>query len=193
MTPQTITPVSATNGTPTPVYTGPVTAAASVLIKNNLATITLNISAFPSIGYNAGQQVTLWGYTTLTYLNGKTITVSQNNPVLKTFSFPYTHADVNSTNDTGNTAPSPTQKFSCVHLEIDDQASTNAIFVGDGTVAAPGTSPVASGRYLTKLLLATNPSVWIGGEGAVGQNIDASRIFVDTNHTGTEVQVTLFT
>jgi len=185
--PQTIAAVSATAGTPTPIFTGAVTAAISFVISNGLATITMG--SLPA-GYELGKQVTLWGFTTGTYFNGETVTVVSNNPALKSFSFTITHGNVGSTNDAGNTAPSPVQRFRAVRIEPDSgNGSSHVIYVGDKNVS--------SSRYTTVLYL--NPAsppiptnIWFGGEGNLGQNIDASRIFIDTDSTGSKAQVTLF-
>lgn len=180
--PQTIAAISATAATPTPIYTGAVTAAISFVISGGLATITLG--SLPA-GYSVGHQVTLWGFTTATYFNALTITVTQNNPKLFTFSFPTTHANVGSTNDAGSTAPSPVQKFRAVRIEADKGNTTHAIYVGDLNVSAS--------RYTAELKYAgVQQAIWIGGEDIAGQNIDASRIFIDTDSTGAKAQVTLF-
>jgi len=103
---------------------GVVIPAASFSILNGIATIVLNIAVFPLNGYcgpngypkqNAttgaefdiqakwpaanGQQVTLWGFTTATYFNGKRITVLDCNPALNSFRFYFNHANVGSTAD----------------------------------------------------------------------------------------------
>jgi hypothetical protein len=178
----TIAAVSATAGTPTPIYTGPVTAAVSFSISNGLATVVLG--SLP-VGYGKGQKVTLWGFTTATYFNGLSVTVTENNPALFSFSFPTTEGNVGSTDDAGNTAPAPVQKFRAVRIEADKGNSTHGIYVGD--------SNVSSSRYTAQLLYGgVQQSIWIGGEGIVGQNIDASLIFLDTDSTGAKAQVSLF-
>jgi hypothetical protein len=180
--PQTIPAVSATAGTPTPVFTGAVTAAVSFSIANGLATIVLG--SLPA-GYEPGKQVTLWGFSTATYFNGKAVTVSQNNPALFSFSFPFTHANVASTDDTGNTAPAPVQKFRGVRLEADKGNSSEAIYVGDGSVSAS--------QYTAQLLYGGDQqAIWFGGPEVAAQNVDASRIFIDSSNTGAKVQVSLF-
>lgn len=175
--------ISATAGTPTPVFTGAVTAAVSFSIKNNIATIILNASAMPvgysagQIGASVGQQVTLWGFATATYFNGKTVTVSYSNSTFKIFSFPFTHADVASTADTGNTAPVPFQQHRMVRL-VCSPTATHTIYVGDGTVS--------SSQYMAAL----NPSFQNYVE-LSGDRIPADRIFIDTDNTGTTVQVSV--
>lgn len=176
--PRTIAAVSATSGTPTPIYTGTAIVSSSFVILKGLATVVLNTAALPSIGFNLGQQVTLWGFATATYFNGLTVTVTQNNPQAISFSFPTTHADVTSTSDTGNAAPSPVDKFRSVRIEIDAGASTHLIYVGD--------LKVSSSQYTAQLALATQLAVEFSGD-----NIDASRIFIDTDNTGTKAHVTL--
>lgn len=192
---RTIGAVQAHNGSRTPVYTGPVIAAASFSITNGIATIVLG-SALPADGYNGpngfptqngttgaafdihggvapgpgagGQQVTLWGFTTATYFNGCTVTVLDCNPVAQSFRFYFNHANVASTVDAGNTAAIPKQQYRAVRLEIGQGAGTDLIYVGDLNVS--------SSRYLTALSLASNPSITISSD-----NIRADRIFIDTN------------
>ena len=181
--PQTLPAVSATAGTPTPVYTGAVTAASSFVIKGGLATITLNASTLP-FGYETGKAITLWGFTTATYFNGLTVNVVSNNTSNKSFSFKTTHADVSSTSDAGNTAISPTERFRGVRLEADKGNGTNAIYVGDGSVSAS--------RYTTQLMYNSwSMYIWYGGDDVAAQDLDVSRIWVDTDSTGTKVQVSL--
>ena len=204
---RTISSVSATAGTPTPVYTGTPVSAVSFSITNNIASIVLGAGNLPTNGYNGpngfpvknavgakqdifggvagpgaqpgyGQQVTLWGFTTATYFNGLTVTVLDNDPSTGTFRFAFTHANVASTADAGKTAPSPVERFRAVRIEIDQAATTNGLFVGDLNVS--------STRYMAHLLLTGQIAVEISGD-----NIDASRIFVDTSVTGTKAQITL--
>ena len=182
-TPQTIAAVAATAGTPTPIFTGPVTAAVSFSIANGLATIVLDADALPEIGYNLHQQVTLWGFTTATYFNGTTITITANNPPKVSFSFPTTHDDVASTDDAGNTAPKPFQSFHGVRIGADLGNTTKIIYVGDGNVS--------DSQYTAALTLAGQTDIWFGGPENTGQNIDAHRIFIDTDETGSKAQVTL--
>jgi hypothetical protein len=190
---RTIAPVTLTAGTPTPVYTGAVTAAVSFSIKNNVATIVLNAAAFPAVGYNpggypmsgahqgrraAGDQVTLWGFTTATYFNGKTVSVVWNDPANLSFSFNFTNADVNSTNDAGKTAIAPAQQYRSVRLEVDSAAAAGIVYVGDLNVA--------STRYAAALSLSTQIA-YVAQSGA----IPADRLMLDTSATGTKVQVSL--
>jgi len=182
--PKTIPAVVTTAGTPTPIFTGAVISAVSYVILNGLATITLS-SAFPSNGFNLGQQVTLWGFTTGTYFNGTVVTVTANNPALNTFSFATTHSNVTSTNDAGKTAPAPIQKYRAVRIEADFNNSTNALYIGDGSVSTT--------QYTAQLLYdSQQQSIWFGGQEILAQNVDASRIFVTSTTTGAKAQVTLF-
>lgn len=205
---RTIGAVQATSAGPTPVYTGTKITAASFSITNNIATIVLG-SAIPQDGYNGpngfpaqngttgsafdihggvapgiqggGQQVTLWGFTTATYFNGKTVTVLDNNPAANSFRFYFTHANVASTNDTGNTAAAPKEQYRAVRLEIGQAAGTDLIYVGDLNVT--------SSQYMTALSLSSNPSVTISSD-----NIRADRIMITTNGSvpaNDTVQVTL--
>lgn len=185
-----LTAVSLTAGTPTPIFTGAVTAAVSFSITNNIATIVMG--SFPAAGYNpgnafnglsssypGGDQVTLWGFTTATYFNGTTVTVISNNPAANSFSFFFTHANVGSTGDTGNTAISPRQGgYRSVRLEVDSAAGAASVYVGDLSVA--------STRYGELLKLTGQIAVTIASG-----TIPAERIMCDTSNTGTKVQVSL--
>jgi hypothetical protein len=173
MIPQTIAAVSATAGTPTPIYSGTPVAAVSFSILNGVATIVL--ASLPNIGYNKSQQVTLWGFTTATYFNGLTVTSVANNPAALSFSFATTH-----------TAPDPAQKFRGVRIEPDKGNAASYIYVGDGNVSVT--------RYTTQLLWVSGAqnNIWFGGPENAAQNVDASRIFIDTSSTGSKAQVTLF-
>lgn len=197
-----------TAGWRTPVYTGPVTAAASFSILKGIATIVLN-ATLPTNGYNGpngyptqngttgskfdiyggvsggsggpagGQQVTLWGFTTATYFNGLTVSVIDNDPSTNSFRFRIAHADVNSTNDAGNTASAPSEHYRAVRLEVDASDSTNIVYVGDLNVTAS--------QYMTALTLAGQSSIVIAGD-----NIPADRIFIfGSSATNCKVQVTL--
>ena len=110
-----------------------------------------------------GQKVVLWGFTTATYFNGKTVTVLDNNPATGAFRFYFTNADVASTADTGNTAPSPVERFRSVRIECDAANSTNIVYVGDLNVTAT--------QYAAALTLAGQLAWSISGD-----NIDASQI-----------------
>jgi hypothetical protein len=186
-----LTAVSLTAGTPTPVVTGAVTAAVSFSIANNIATIVMG--SFPARGYNpgtypsggaqggvpaGGDQVTLWGFTTATYFNGKTVSVIANNPAANSFSFNFTNANVSSTADAGNTAVSPVQQYRSVRLEVDQAAGAAKVFVGDLNVS--------STRYAECLTLTGQIAVTIQSG-----TIPAERIMLDTSATGTKVQVSL--
>ena len=127
----------------------------------------------------SGQQVTLWGFTTATYFNGKTVTVLDNNPADGSFRFYFTHADVGSTNDAGKTAAAPAQTYRAVRLEVGQGNGTDWVYVGDGNVS--------SSQYMAALSLTGQPSIVIAGD-----NIPANRIFIDGTTSATDtVQVTL--
>lgn len=176
----------------TPVYVGPsanTVAAVSFSITNNIATIVLGAGALPTNGYNGpngyiapgtnfdihggnagsspqgsgGQKVILWGFTTATYFNGCTVTILDNNPSANSFRFYFTHGNVGSTNDAGNTAPSPVERFRAVRIEADAANSTNIVYVGDLNVTAT--------QYAAALTLAAQLAFEISGD-----NIDASQI-----------------
>lgn len=183
--------VSLTAGQPIPVYTGTLIAAVSFSITNNIATIVLG--ALPANGYNpgpyasggaqggalaGGQQVTLWGFTTATYFNGKTVSVISNNPSANSFSFNFTNANVGSTADTGSTAAQPVQQYRSVRLEVDQAAGAGKVYVGDLNVS--------STRYAETLSLTGQIAVTMQSG-----TIPADRIMLDTSATGTKVQVSL--
>lgn len=195
-TPRTLGAALVVAGSPVPAvlaaagYTGVVIAAASFSVKNKIATIVLG-SALPAIGYNGpnnsiqgnfpapnGQQVTLWGFATATYFNGKKITVISNDPVAKSFSFYFNHADVASTADTGNTAPSPFQHYRVIRLECSQSLGTDFVYVGDLNVSAT--------RYVAALSLTGQLSFEIASE-----NIPPEDIFIDGTTNGDSVQVSL--
>jgi hypothetical protein len=129
-------------------------------------------------GGAGGQQVTLWGFATATYFNGKKIGVLDCNPALNSFRFYFAHADVNSASDTGSTAPSPFQHYRAVRLEIGAaNGGSDLVYVGDLNVS--------STRYVTALG-ASNPSVEIASE-----NIPPEAIFIDGTSDSDTVQVSL--
>lgn len=195
--PRTLGAATVVAGTPVPVlftaagYTGTVIAASTFSIKNGIATIVLS-TALPSNGYNGpnqaiqgypanpanGQQVTLWGFTTATYFNGLIVSVIGNDPVAKSFSFYFNHANVGSTSDAGKTAPSPFQRYRAVRLECSQSLGTDLVYVGD--------FKVSSTRYVAALSLAGQLSIEIASE-----NIPVDRIFIDGSNNGDSVQVSL--
>jgi hypothetical protein len=201
--PRTIGAVAVTAGTPTPVYTGPVIAAETFSIKNGIAQIVLGSGNLPQNGYNGpngypaqnsttgasvdiqakwppanGQQVTLWGFTTATYFNGKVVSVISCDPSNGSFRFYFAHADVGSTSDAGNTAACPFQHYRAVRLECSQNLGSDFIYVGDLNVS--------STRYVAALSLTGQLSVEIAGD-----NIPADRIFIDGTTNGDSVQVSL--
>ena len=119
-----------------------------------------------------GQQVTLWGFTTATYFNGKRISVIDNNPALNSFRFYFTHADVAATGDGGETAPSPFQHYRAIRLECSQSLGTDIIYVGDLNVS--------STQYMAALSLAGQLSIEIAGE-----NIPPEGVFIATNGAST--------
>jgi hypothetical protein len=185
----------ATAGWRTPVVSGTVTAAVTFSITNNIATIVLGAGNLPLDGYNGpngypatnattgsvldihggnagsspqgsgGQQVTLWGFTTATYFNGVTATILDCNPTNGSFRFYFTHANVGSTSDAGNTAPALKRQFRSVRLECSLTNSTNIVYVGDLNVS--------STQYIAALSL-TGQSAWE----IQGENIRGDRIFI---------------
>lgn len=191
--PRTIGTISSVNQAITPVFTGPVTAAVSFTITNNIATIFLGVGNLPTTGYNGpngyppsnnskfdiyggvngyssggpagGQQVTLWSFATATYFNGKTITVLDNDPTTGAFRFYFTHANVANTADTGNTAPIPVQRYRAVRLECAQTLGTDLVYVGDLNVS--------STRYIAALSLTGQFFVEVAGD-----NIAPDRIWI---------------
>ena len=176
---------------------GVVIAAVSFSVSKGIATVVLNTTTFPKTGYcgpngfptsnlttgskfdiyggisavpAGGQLVTLWGFSTATYFNGKRVTVIDCNPAAKSFRFYFNHADVSSTADAGNTAPSPQQHYRAIRLECSQALGTDLIYVGD--------SNVSSTQYMTVLSLAGEPSIEI-----VGENIPPESLWIDTNGT----------
>jgi hypothetical protein len=125
-----------------------------------------------------GQQVTLWGFTTATYFNGKRITVIDNNPATNSFRFYFTHADVAVTADTGKTAPSPLQHYRAIRLEGGQGNGTDVVYVGDLNVSAT--------QYMAALTLAGQMSIEIASE-----NIPPEGLFIDGTAGTDTVQVTL--
>ena len=193
--PRTLGAVVANSTYAVPVYTGPEVDAVSFFITNGVATINLGAGNLPAVGYNGpnnpiqgnwpapnGQQVTLWGFTTATYFNGKNISVISNDPKTGSFSFYFNHADVGSygspTSDAGKTAPIPVQQYRAVRIEVELDISTDIVYVGDGNVS--------STRYVAALSLANQLSVEIAGE-----NIRAERIFIKSSGATDDVQVSL--
>jgi hypothetical protein len=205
--PRTIGAVTVTSGTPTPVFTGTIIAAETFSITNGIATIVLGNANFPKNGYNpangypapnattgskfdiagpgagsgspaGGQQVTLWGFATATYFNGKVVSVINCDPVAGSFSFYFNHANVNSTSDAGNTAACPFQHYRAVRIECGQGNGTDIVYVGDLNVS--------SSRYVAALSLTGQLSVEIASE-----NIPADRIFIDGTSSSDTVQVSL--
>jgi hypothetical protein len=177
-------------------------SAVSFSITNNIATIVVGAGNLPTTGYNGpngfpiqnattgskldlypvgslgsggapnGQQVTLWGFTTATYFNGKTVTVLDNDGSSQ-FRFYFTHANVGSTGDAGKTAPIPVESYRAVRLEW-SATGADTVYVGDLNVS--------SSRYIAALSSAGQLSVEISGD-----NIRADRIFiVGSNAAGTD-------
>jgi hypothetical protein len=160
---------------PTPVAT----SASATQAFNSLSGAPLNIQ-----GVNPapnGQQVTLWGFTTATYFNGKRISVIDNNPAVNSFRFYFTHGDVAVTGDAGKTAPSPFQHYRAIRLECSQNLGTDLIYVGDLNVS--------STQYMACLSLAGQLSIEIASE-----NIPPEGVFIATNGASTandQVQVTI--
>jgi hypothetical protein len=129
-----------------------------------------------------GQQVTLWAFSTATYFNGKVVTVLDNNPGINggagSFRFYFNHANVASTADAGNTAPSPFQRYRAVRLECGQGNGTDIVYVGDLNVS--------STRYVAALTLTGQLSVEIAGD-----NIPVDRVMIDGTSSADKVQVSL--
>lgn len=172
-------PVSATSGTPTPIFTGPsanLLSAASFSITNNIATIVVANTYIP------GNQVGLYGFGTGTYFNGLAVTVLDATPTK--FRFAFTHSNVGSTADTSGRIFIQPPTYRGVRIEIQADASTHIIYVGDGTVS--------STNYVTALLLSVAarpnaPEIWQ----IEGDAIEVGRIHVTTDSSGTKAQVSV--
>lgn len=126
-----------------------------------------NNSGGSNQGGNAagGQQVTLWGFATATYFNGKTITVLDCDPSQDSFRFYFNHADVGSTADTGNTAAIPVQSYRVVRIICAASLGSDIVYVGDLNVS--------STQYIAALSLTGQLSVDVTGD-----NIRADRIWI---------------
>ena len=129
-------------------------------------------------GPAGGQQVTLWGFTTATYFNGKVVSVIDCDPAAGSFRFYFNHADVTSTADAGNTAACPFQHYRAVRLECSLSNGTDYVYVGDLNVS--------STRYIAAISLGGQLSIEVASE-----NIPADRIFIDGTSGTDSVQVSL--
>ena len=126
-----------------------------------------------------GQQVTLWGFGTGTYFNGKRVTVIDNNPATNSFRFYFTHADVTNTADTGGlTAPSPFQHYRAIRLECGQANGADFVYVGDLNVS--------STQYMAALSLTGQLSIEIASE-----NIPPEGVFIDGTADTDTAQITL--
>lgn len=132
-----------------------------------------------------GQQITMWGFTgSATVVNGKTVSVVQNNPQANggagsvSFYFGTTYLAATS-QSAGLVAPSPFQHYRAIRLECSQSmGSSDFIYVGDLNVS--------STRYVAALSLAGQLSVEVAGE-----NIPADRVFLDGTSSADSVQVSL--
>lgn len=213
---RTLGAVTVTAGTPTPVYTGTVIAAASFSIKNGIATIKLGSGALPHNGYNGPN-----GYPTSNATTGSKFDIyggvsGQNN--------------AGGANRGGNAAGGqqvtlwgfstatyfngvqitvldcdPSQDSFRFYFNHADVASTND---AGNTAAAPvqhyravrievgqgngtdfvyvGDLKVSASRYMAALSLTGQSSIVIAGD-----NIPVERIFIDGTTNGNTVQATL--
>lgn len=143
----------------------------------NVASGAPSAAAGASGGPAGGQQVTLWGFSTGTYFNGVTVSVIDNNPANGSFRFYFDHANVNSTDDTGNTAASPFQHYRAVRIEA-DLNNSGTVYVGDKNVS--------SSQYVAAL----SPTGQLAIEIA-SQNIPADRIFIIGTNSDDSVHVSL--
>ena len=154
---------------PVPTFSAASTTQSANLSKG--APFNIFGGTAPGSGNSAnGQKVVLWGFTTATYFNGKTITVLDNNPATGEFRFYFTHADVANTADAGNTAPCPAQHYRAIRLECSQSLSTDLIYVGDANVS--------STQYMAALSLAGQLSIEIASE-----NIPPESVWIDTSGT----------
>jgi hypothetical protein len=128
-------------------------------------------------GPAGGQKVTLWGFGTGTYFNGKTVTVLDCDPTTNSFRFYFTHANVSNTADTtGLTAPWMKKNYRAIRLECSQALSTDLIYVGDLNVS--------SSQYMACLSLAGQLAIEIASE-----NIPPEGICIDTSGTSSSDQV----
>jgi len=172
--------VAATAGTPTPVYTGAsanLLTAASFSILKGIATIVVanSYDSNPWTPYSVGSLVGLYGFTTATYFNGVPVRVLD--ATTAKFRFYFNHADVNSTSDAGKCFIMP-PTYRTVRLEIQANAGSGIVYVGDGMVSAT--------KYITALSLAG--SKWFELD---GDAIPAGRVHIDTDTSTTSVQVSV--
>ena len=159
-----------TAGSKVPCWSGPAAnllTATSFSILSGIATIVVANT------FQAGQQVTLFGFTTATYFNGLTVQVLGASAAA--FTFTTTHANVTSTSDAGSVFPNPVERFRAVRIEIDQSAGAGKLYVGDLNVS--------STQYSACLSL-TGQIAFVDS----GEAIDASRIFIDTGTSGTKFQ-----
>jgi hypothetical protein len=161
----------ATAGSKVPCWNPGVLTATSFVISKGLATIVMANT------FTAGQIVSLYGFTTATYFNGLTLQVQ--NPTPTQFSFPTTHADVGSTGDAGKVVPSPGERYRAIRIEVDQSAAAGKLFVGDLNVS--------STQYAACLSL-TGQIAFVNS----GEAIDPTRIFIDTDTSGTKFQTSLW-
>jgi hypothetical protein len=130
-----------------------------------------------------------------TYFNGLTVTVLDNNPTAGSFRFYFTHADVASTADTGNTAADISawnsgassgsepgiaggEHFRVVRIEVDQANGTDFVYVGDLNVSTT--------RYAAALSLAGQLAIEVASE-----NIPGDRIFMVSTTDTDKVHVSL--
>lgn len=172
--PRTTPAITLSSSTITPAVSGTVIPAVSFSISNGIATVVLGAGNLPANGYNGpnkaigqpigqGQQVTLWGFTTATYFNGKVVSVIDNDPIAGSFRFYFNHADVASTADAGNTAASPFEHFRAVRVEVDQNNSTDFVYVGDLNVS--------STQYTAALSLTGQLAIEVASENVPGDRI----------------------
>lgn len=160
-----------TAGSKVPAWAPNPVTVTSFSILNGIATIVVANTL------NALDQVVLYGFTTATYFNGITVQVQAANA--KQFSFPFNHANVNSTSDAGVFSTLAGARYRAVRIETDQSAGTGKLFVGDLNVS--------STRYSACLSLAGQIAFVNSGEA-----IDPSRIMIDTDTNGTKFQTSLW-
>ena len=107
-----------------------------------------------------------------------TITVLDCDPSTNSFRFYFTHANVASTADTGNTAAIPSGHYRAVRIECGQGNGTDIVYVGDLNVS--------SSRYTAALSLTGQLAIEISSD-----NIPADRIFVDGTSSSDTCQVSL--
>lgn len=175
-----------TSGHPVPVGSGLFTnlAVSNVNVTSaGLATITFTTAHGITVGGTG--KVTFWNVATNTWLNMLTVsTVAITTTTIQFYTTSFSSASNGA--DTGSAIVSPVERYRVVRLEIDKEAGTSVIYIGDQFLTIDSSSGPVIGRYAAALSLAGQLAWEISGEG-----IDPCLIWVDASAGGTYVQVSL--